>query len=565
LHDLRALDDRRDVVALVVFVSVAVLVGQLNHAARKREERLRRSEGRYRTLVEAAPIGVCTADAQGRFVAVNDAYCALSDHARDELVGADFGRVLPPEQREGLVATYQRRVAADAREPWEYTLLTRGGERRTVLANGVTTTGPEGRLERLNFVVDITARKSGEEELRRANAELERATQAKSEFLATTSHEIRTPLNGVIGLTNLLQATALDPRQREYLVGIQASGTALLGLISDILDLSKIEAGRLTLERQPLDLRRLVGEIVALFAAEAQAKGLDLCTQVDPAVPPLLTGDALRLRQVLANLVGNAVKFTVQGMVMVGVAAAIDDDAESVLLRMTVRDTGIGIAPEVQATLFAPFVQAEASTTRRYGGTGLGLAIARGLVEAMGGQIGVESALGQGSTFWLTLRLACTGAGEESPLVPDQAEQPASGLQVAGSGARGRVLVAEDNAINRLVAVGLLESLGYAVQTAETGRQAVEAVGREPYDLVLMDVHMPELDGFAATAAIREREQNGGGGRRVPIVALTADALAGDAEKSLAAGMDDHLTKPVTLDRLVAVVERWIPANAEMT
>jgi signal transduction histidine kinase/ActR/RegA family two-component response regulator len=438
------------------------------------------------------------------------------------------------------------------------TLLTRDGERRTVLSNSLTVTGPEGQLERLAFMMDITDRERAEEALRRANADLERATQAKSEFLATMSHEIRTPMNGVIGLSSLLQGTPLSLQQQEYVAAIQSSGDALLALINDILDLSKIEAGQLTLEQQPLDLRGLVGEVVSMFTAQARGKGLELCAQVDAAVPTALVGDALRLRQVLFNLVGNALKFTERGTVEVRVVV-VEEGAEGMRLRIAVRDTGLGIAPEVQATLFEPFTQADASTTRRYGGTGLGLAIAKRLVEAMGGEIGVESVPGQGSTFWLTLRLA---RGEVARVTAG-ARAAAGSAGVVPAVGRGRVLVAEDNAINRLVAAGLLESLGCAVRTAETGWQAVEAVGRDHYDLVLMDVHMPEMDGFAATAAIRRQEQEARTGRHLPIVALTADALAGDAEKSLAAGMDDHLTKPVTRERLAAVLERWVTPTTE--
>jgi CheY-like chemotaxis protein len=258
------------------------------------------------------------------------------------------------------------------------------------------------------------------------------------------------------------------------------------------------------------------------------------------------------LRQVLLNLIGNALKFTARGEVELAVAL-VEEDAAGALLHIAVRDTGIGITPEVQARLFAPFTQADASTTRRYGGTGLGLAIVKRLVELMVGQIGVESVPGQGSTFWLTLRLARATAAEE----PSDVHAP-SDPATEGQALR-RVLVAEDNAINRLVVVGLLQSLGCAVETVEDGRQAVEAVRAEPFDLVLMDLHMPEMDGFAATAAIREQEAAEGGGRHLPIVALTADALAGDAEKSRAAGMDDHLAKPLTRERLATVVERWVP------
>ncbi len=513
------------------------------------EEALRRGESRWRALIAAAPIGICTSDARGRIGAVNDAYCALLGYAPEELIGREVLCLHPAEQREALRAEFDRRWRADVCEPREYTLLTKGGERRTILCKGVTVAGPEGQPERLCFVVDITGRVQMEEDLRQANAELEKASRAKSEFLATMSHEIRTPLNGVIGLTSLLQSTALSPRQREYVGGIQASGEALLGLINDILDFSKIEAGQLTLELRSLDLRQLVGEVVGLFAAPAEVKGVQLGAQVDPAVPLGLVGDPMRLRQVLTNLVGNALKFTAQGAVEVRVALA-EESADGALLRIAVRDTGIGIAPEAQARLFEPFTQADASTTRRYGGTGLGLAIVKRLVEAMGGQIGVESTPGQGSTFWLTLRLARDRVAQ--PAVAPPVSPGPAGPQ----GRRGRILVAEDNAINRLVVVGLLQSLGYTVAAVEDGRQAVEAVGREAYDLVLMDLHMPELDGFAATVAIRERE--GATGRRVPIVALTADALAGDAEKSLAAGMDDHLSKPITRERLAVVVERWV-------
>jgi PAS domain S-box-containing protein len=520
-------------------------------AHKQLEEALRQSEQTFRTVIEAAPISICVLNAYDRFEIVNDAYCALTGYAREELLAAEVGDLHPPEERAADLAQLHARFAADRRGPVEYTLRTKTGERRTLLASGATIRTPDGPTRRLGFLVDITERKAAEEALRQANLELERANRAKSEFVATMSHEIRTPLNGVIGLTSLLQGTSLSSRQREYVSALQASGQGLLGLISDILDFSKIEAGQLTLERRPFDLRQLVGEVVGLFTAETQTKGLGLNAQVDPTVPVLLVGDAWRLRQVLLNLVGNALKFTERGAV--GISVSLEEEsAQDVLLRVEVRDTGIGIAPETQATMFEPFVQADAATTRRYGGTGLGLTIAKRLVEAMGGEIGVESTPGRGSTFWFTARLTPGGAQAAKPVTESTGAAPV--VQ------RGRILVAEDNPINRLVAVGLLEDLGYEVHTADNGRQAVEAVqrGGDHYDLVLMDLHMPELDGFAATAAIRAREAEDGRESHLPIVALTADALAGDAEKSRAAGMDDHLSKPITSERLAAVVERWL-------
>jgi len=522
-------------------------------------EALRQSEQRWRTLIEAAPVGITLNDLHGRRVAVNDAFCRLSGYTREELVGAEAVRIYAEEQREALRFGHAHCGPRSQTEPEEYTLITKSGDRRTILANGTTVAGPDGQLLCLSFHIDITERKTAEEALRQANAALKRSSQAKSAFLATMSHEIRTPLNGVIGLTSLLQSTALSLQQREYVSALQASGDALLALIDDILDFSKIEAGQLTLEQQPLDLRRLAGEVAGLFASEARAKGLELHNHVDPAVPAQLVGDPTRLRQVLTNLVGNALKFTAQGEVEIAMSLE-EESAEGALVRVAVRDTGIGIAPEAQARLFEPFTQADASTTRRYGGTGLGLAICKRLVDLMGGQIGVESVPGQGSTFWLTLLLTRVPSGHDTLLLPPQ-QRPVATATAAESAVCGRVLVVEDNAINRLVVVGLLKRLGYGVHTVEDGRQAVEAVGRETYDLVLMDLHMPELDGFAATAAIRERE--GATGRRLPIVALTADALAGDAEKSRAAGMDDHLAKPVTQERLAAVLDRWVHAGGK--
>jgi PAS domain S-box-containing protein len=801
-----ALRDDAGAVAQVLLTLTDITARQEAEAALQRSmEALRQSEQRWRTLIEAAPVGITLIDLQGRRVLVNDAFCSLSGYTHDELVGIEVGRLYAEEQREAIMAGLRTLTDVGVAEQQEYTLHTKGGERRTVLVNGTTVMGAEGQHQRLAFVIDISARRQAEEALRvseeryrvtfeqvavgmahldldgrflhvndrfcqivgysreelldlafseithpddleadlaatrrilageltihrmdkrylradgtvvwatltgslvrgddgqpsyliaqiedigervqaqealrQAIADLERANRAKSAFLAAMSHELRTPLNGVIGLASLLQRTRLDEQQGEYVSGIQASGETLLALIGDILDLTKIESGQLTLEHQPLAPRALVEGLLEMVAAQARATGLPLLAYVAPEVPATLRGDALRLRQVLLNLVGNALKFTERGAVVVRVGLAQANLKTT--LRVAVHDTGIGIAREAQGHIFEAFTQADASTTRRYGGTGLGLAICKRLVEAMGGRMGVGSVPGRGSVFTFSVplvhpqgdaaappsprlalrvllvcgpaplrsalcdqlgdwgatvrstvgwRAACAaltqpydvvlvaehdglevaqrlregGLPETLPLVlltpravaegaaarfglhahlllPVRAAQLYEALAGTRSqsapwvdepglrplpppsdGAGARVLVAEDNPINRLVAVGLLQNLGYAVETAENGRQAVEAVGRERYDLVLMDVHMPELDGLAATAAIREQEEVDGRGRRVPIVALTADAQPQDVETSLEAGMDDHLNKPITTERLAAVVERWLPAG----
>jgi PAS domain S-box-containing protein len=407
------------------------------------------------------------------------------------------------------------------------------------------------------IVRDVSERLRLMEELKIAKDEAERASQAKSTFLANMSHEIRTPMNAVLGLTHLALRQATDERGRDYLERIQQSAQHLLGIIDDILDFSKIEADKLSLEHIDFSLAAVLENFSNLIVDKAAAKGLKLSIEVGPDVPDALVGDPLRLGQILINYGNNAVKFTERGEIQVRVER-LEQGLQDVVLRCAVRDTGIGLSPEHRERLFQSFHQADPSTSRQYGGTGLGLAIAARLADMMGGQVGVDSQLGEGSTFWFSARFGLAAAAAPTPAdgrlpalaAPGGIDTIAPGTAEAR---RARVLVVDDNEVNLLIAGEMLSHAGAEVHTAEDGAQALQRLQSESFDLVFMDMQMPVMDGLEATRRIRARTE----GPRVPIVAMTANALPADRERCLQAGMDDVITKPIDPDRLVAVVRRW--------
>ncbi|MGE0383998.1 MAG: ATP-binding protein [Gammaproteobacteria bacterium] len=392
-------------------------------------------------------------------------------------------------------------------------------------------------------------------DLERARAAAEAASVAKSRFLANMSHEIRTPMNGILGAVEIVIDSGLDPRQRRFVELIQQSSRGLMRILNDILDYSKIEAGGMTLERTAVDLHALAARVVGLAGAGIGSRPVRIALKMDPRIEKPVYGDEVRLQQVLANLVSNAVKFTHQGEATLALEA-VDARPGASVVRFSVTDTGIGMTDAELARLFRPFTQADSSTTRRYGGTGLGLAIAAQIVALMGGRLQVESTPQVGSRFWFELPLEMV---ESAP-----AAAPAGGSRAAVDRRRfaGVVLLAEDNPVNRIVAQEMLQGLGCEIRVAADGAQAVREIQADAPDLVLMDWQMPQMDGLQATRAIRAWEAAAGAARRVPIVGLTANAMPGDRDTCLACGMDDYLAKPFRKPELEAILARFLAPRA---
>ena len=567
-------------------VAATALLAAAAYAERVRaEESTRASRERFELAVSGSSGGLWEWDFTTDRLEFSPRFLELLGMRADrrDSRGDSFRAILHPDDHAVFEAAVRDHL--ERGRPYEVDLRLRlaSGEYRWFHARGIAQRDVNGRARRMSgSISDVHVQKTTEEELVRHMHELESAREAqdrhsgelavlveelaearvraeaaalaKSQFLATMSHEIRTPMNGVIGMTTLLLDTRLEPEQREMAETVRRSGDALLALIDDILDFSKIEAGKLALESVAFDLEMCARDVVTLLSTQARTRGIALALDWEDGTPKRVVGDPCRVRQVLVNLVGNAVKFTAEGSVTLRLRCH-PRETGGVELECRVIDTGIGISPAQVQNLFSLFTQADASTTRKHGGTGLGLAISKRLVELMGGTLSVDSEEGKGSTFWFRIPLGLDSF--PAPALPSGASTQALLTSMAGG---ANVLLVEDNEVNQKVAARILERLGCRVAIASNGREALERCAERSFDAVFMDCQMPELDGYDATRALRERER--ARHTRVPIVAMTAHALAGDREKCLEAGMDDYVTKPLRVEELRAALERWIVAPA---
>jgi PAS domain S-box-containing protein len=623
------------------------------------------------TLLETLPLPVTIRDSDGRITLANEAWLNMYGVTRDDVLGKRLEDLKNRAHTTNHLATDAQMMEVRKPMSYETTIVSTAGETYNVLIAKTPLIAEDGTINGIASVItDISAQKRVAASLDRARLSAEAAVHAKSIFLANMSHELRTPLNGVVGMASLLENTALDAKQRRFVRTLKSSAEALITLINDVLDLSKAEAGKLELDRTPFDLRKELEQVIGLFGARANDKAIEIAAHIARDVPPTIRGDAVRLRQVLGNLVNNAVKFTESGAVLLAVTTAPTEGRECVL-EFSVTDTGLGIAPDEQKRIFEAFEQADGSVTRKFGGTGLGLTISRQLVELMHGSMGLESESGRGSRFSFRIPVgvprielpapaptpdlgvlviglhpvvrsavcdtisvdsthvisvdsaigAIEAIADFSPRVTRirvildsnaaaRLEQAVSGLRAAAAprqldviallppdadatppdgvnrvllkplctadllgagaadtatstrvralpatGSRGRALVVEDNAVNQEMARAMLDMLGFTVTTASNGCEGVAAAAADrDLDLILMDCQMPVMDGLAAARAIRASESPGA---RVPIVALTGNAMPGDREACVAAGMDDYLAKPFSLTALKAMIDKW--------
>jgi PAS domain S-box-containing protein len=554
---------RPDPELLEIFAVIGSQIGQFLER-KQAEQAAGEALARQAAILENALDAIITIDDEGRIIEFNPSAERTFGYPRAAVIGQPMAaRLIPAHARNRYYHGFKHYVTTG-----ESSILGRHFETTAIRADGsefpvelaITRISTEGPPLFTGFLRDITERKRVETDLQKAKEAAEAANQAKSIFLANVSHEIRTPLNGILGMTELVLDTQLTDKQREYLRMVKASADSLLTVINDLLDFAKIEAGKFELEQVPFSPHDLLETTLKPLSLRAQQKGLEFTWHIAAAMPEVLMGDPHRWRQIIANLVSNALKFTVRGAIAVQVDAETRG-GDALCLHLAVSDTGVGIPPDKQQTIFLPFEQVDNSATRKFGGAGLGLAIVAQLSALMGGRVWVESAVGKGSTFHVTAWFGTTHAAASDG--KEDARDPASGPDEGpcmGPLCRLRVLVTEDNPINQVLVRDLLEKEGHTVLVANTGKEALAVLDQHPVDVVLMDVQMPEMSGFEVTARIREQETLVGG--RLPIIAVTAHAMKGDRQRCLEAGMDDYLAKPLKAQELFAALERVLRVRA---
>jgi PAS domain S-box-containing protein len=537
----------------VILITMRVLPYR---AVRKAEESLRASEKRYRRLFESANDIILGVDDKGTILYANRAFGQKMGYSPDGFCGISLQDIIQPQDRSRFADFFSRRGPGENVFNVETRLLTTGGREIDVEGDIIYGFGDDRGPVATCIFHDISYRKRTEEELISATIAARDANRLKSEFLANMSHEIRTPISGILGMTDLVLDTEITGEQRSYLKTIRKSSYSLLGIIDDILDFSKIEEGRLSIEVADFDLRVLIEEVTGILGQAASRKGLLLSHSIGGDVPLKLMGDTLRLRQVLLNLVNNAIKFTEKGTVLIEVVRNEETDRD-VSLTFSVADTGIGIPEDKIGLIFEKFVQADSSVSRMHGGSGLGLAISKKLVEMMGGRIGVESGLCRGSTFRITMTFGKQRVEGPAPAHKEKTgtrEYPVTPPAIMKTVRDIMVLLVEDNKVNQKIVSKFLSKAGFSVDVVDNGLLALEATEKNFYDLILMDLQMPLLDGLETTRMIREKES---AGRRPVIIALTAHAFSEDRERCLSSGMDDYLPKPFDEEKLLNVIGKW--------
>lgn len=507
---------------------------------------LRQSEEKYRSLVENITEVIFSVDLEGKFTYISPLIKLFAGYEVEEIIGTPFTDYIHPDDLEGLVESFQKSLSG-VLEPFEFRAFNKYGEIIYIRSTSKLQYENDNPIGLHGVMIDITQKKLFEEELKKAKEEAESAVKIKSQFLATISHEIRTPMNGVIGMTNLLLHTNLNSEQQDYVETIKSSGEVLLSLINDILDFSKIESGKLKLDNQPCNLRLCLEELTNTFIVPANEKKIKINTHVDENVPVSILTDAARIKQVLTNLISNAIKYTDRGNIKISIKLLTISNS-SIELQFSVKDTGIGISKDSISQLFQPFIQLDASFTRKHGGTGLGLIISKHIVEMMKGKIIVESELGKGSNFIFTI----TGKPDSENHKIDFEKKPLN-FNLAKE-IPLKILLAEDNLINQKVTVRLLKRFGYIIDVVANGVEAIEAVKKKYYNIIFMDIQMPLLDGLDATKQILKMFPK----EKCPIIiAMTAAVMKGDKEKCLNSGMKDYIPKPVLPEAIQTAIEKW--------